>query len=420
MRVAELADGAGTVRTSRTKIFIHGMNFAPEPIGVGRYTGELAEFLAAQGEFVEVVTSLPHYPGWQVKPPYRRWQYAVEMRNGVRIIRCPLLLHASGRGIWRLLAPLSFAISAAPTVIWRILRSRPDVVICIQPTLLSAPAAVVAAKIVGARRILHIQDLEIDAAFEVGHLSAHWLRRTATAFERFMLRRFTHVITISDRTAQKLAIKGVSSNRISVFRNWVNTSKIRPMIGPNRFREQLGLAEQDFVVFYSGHIGRKQAVDRLAAAALECRDQLSIHFVICGDGPEKRSLIDAYGAVPNVHFLPIQPEEKLCELLNLADLHVLPQERSAADLVLPSKLGGMLASGRAILVTADPGNELYDLLSGIATIVPPGNVGALADAIKSISTQLRQPPAMIADHLASLFSSEVVLPQFYQAIRNQV
>jgi colanic acid biosynthesis glycosyl transferase WcaI len=417
MRVGQLAEIASAIRADSAKIFIHGMNYAPEPIGVGRYTGELAEFLAAQGEDVEVVTSPPHYPGWKVNAPYRSWRYTVEMRNRVRIIRCPLLLHSSGRGIWRLLAPLTFAIAAAPVVIWRILRSRPDVVICIQPTLLSAPAAVVAAKIVGARRILHVQDLEVDAAFDVGHLNADWLRRAATAFEWFMLRRFKRIITISNRMAEKLATKGISSSSISLVRNWVNTTKIKPMSGPNQFRKLLGLTQSAFVVLYSGHIGRKQAVDTLLASANECHDQPSIHFVICGDGPEKQTLIEKYGTLPNVHFLPIQPEDRLCELLNFADLHALPQDRNAADLVLPSKLGGMLASGRPILVTADPGTELYELLGDIATIVPPGDVRALSNAIKSICIT----PPLAARRLGSLLgmlSSDTVLPQFRRVIIN--
>lgn len=417
MPVAELASVAGAAGAARARILILGMNYAPEPIGVGRYTGELAEFIASQGEDVEVVTSPPHYPGWCVSPPYRAWRYTVESRNGVRIIRCPLLLHPSGRQFWRLLAPLSFAVTAAPVVVWRILRSRPGVVICVEPTLLSAPAAVLATKIVGARCILHVQDLEIDAAFGVGHLSANWLRQVAMAFERFMLRRFDRVITISQRMAQKLANKGLSLSSILVLRNWVNASKIKPMAGPNRFREQLGLAKDDFVVLYSGHIGRKQAAEQLLLAALECRDQRSIHFVICGDGPEKTSLVARFSAMSSVHFLPVQPEEKLCELLNLADLHALPQDRNVADLVLPSKLGGMLASGRPIVVTADPGTELYDLLDGVAIIVPPADVPALAGAIKSMSA--RRPLTAPYTKLLSLFSSETVLPQFHRAITDR-
>ena len=41
------------------KILIHGINFHPELIGVGKYTGELAEWLAGRGHNVRVVTAAP-------------------------------------------------------------------------------------------------------------------------------------------------------------------------------------------------------------------------------------------------------------------------------------------------------------------------------------------------------------------------
>jgi colanic acid biosynthesis glycosyl transferase WcaI len=162
-------------------------------------------------------------------------------------------------------------------------------------------------------------------------------------------------------------------------------------------------------------MGPKQALHLLLEAALKCRDDSAIKFVVAGDGPTKQPLVETYGREPNIHFLPVQPEQMLCELLNLADLHVLTQDRSAVDLVLPSKLGGILASGRSVLVTADPGTELYDLLAGIAILVPAGDAQALAEAIKSASRQRSNPPAEAAK-LLEQFSSRTILPAFHQAI----
>jgi glycosyltransferase involved in cell wall biosynthesis len=236
----------------RRRVLIHGINYAPELIGVGRYTGDFAEYLAEQGHVVEVVTAVPHYPGWWVRPPFRNYRYWSEIRSGVKIIRCPLLLHRSGKGLWRLLMPLTFALAAARVVFWRILRSRPGTVICIEPTLLSAPAAIVAAKIVGARRALHVHDLEVDAAFAVGHLRTGSLRRLAEAFGRFLIRRFDVIVTLSERMRERLAAKKPRATRIEVIRNWVDTGKIRPLRGPNSFRRELGLSETDFVALYAG------------------------------------------------------------------------------------------------------------------------------------------------------------------------
>ena len=64
-------------------------------------------------------------------------------------------------------------------------------------------------------------------------------------------------------------------------------------------------------------------------------------------------------------LLPLQPADRLNELLNLADIHLLPQRADAADLVMPSKLTGMMASGRAVLATASPGTQLATVIDGL-------------------------------------------------------
>jgi colanic acid biosynthesis glycosyl transferase WcaI len=118
-------------------------------------------------------------------------------------------------------------------------------------------------------------------------------------------------------------------------------------------------------------------------AAGQLTKRSDITFVIAGDGPAKAQLVDCN--MPNVLFLPVQPEELLCELLNLADAHVLPQDPNIADLCVPGKLGGMLASGRNVIVMADAGTELHDFLSGVGIIVPAGDVSGIVAAVLELS-----------------------------------
>jgi colanic acid biosynthesis glycosyl transferase WcaI len=285
-------------------------------------------------------------------------------------------------GIWRLIAPLSFALTSAPLALWHVLRRRPDTVLCIEPTLMSAPVAVFAAWLVGAKTVLHVQDLEVDASFAVGHLAeSPWLKRLAYGFERRALRGFDRVITISARMTERLAAKGVPADRIAIVRNWVDLDHIKPLDGVSPYRKELGVAKSDRVVLYSGAIGAKQGLDDLIAAANRLSQRADIKFLIAGEGPAKKALIARAAHLPNVRFLPFQPYARLSDFLGLGDIHILPQAADAADLVLPSKLGGMLASGRRIVVTAAPGTELATFLAGAAIIVPPANAAALAEAI---------------------------------------
>lgn len=365
------------------RILIYAMNYAPEVAGVGRYTGDIGNSFLEAGHEVAVVTTVPHYPGWKVQSPYRNWRWRRERRENLTIERCPLFLRERMGGLWRLIAPLSFAITSAPIAIWRALRFRPDVILCIEPTLMAAPVALLMARLIGAQTALHVQDLEVDAAFAVGHLARKaWLMKLGLAFERFMLRRFDQIVTISNAMAERLAAKGVDADRIAVVRNWVDLDAIKPLDRVSRYRVELGIAAGDCVVLYSGSIGAKQGLNSLIEAAERLAGRPDIRFVIAGEGPAKAGLIVRAGSAANVRFLPFQPYERLSEFLGLADLHVLPQTADAADLVLPSKLAGMLASGRRVIVTADEDTELASFVAGVAIRTPPGDVSALAAAIE--------------------------------------
>ncbi len=364
------------------KLLVSAMNAAPELTGCGKYTGELVFEMARRGHAVEVVTTPPHYPEWKVRPPYRN-RYSYETAdNGARIWRAPLFLHANMGGIWRLLAPLSFAVSSAPLTLWRALRHRPDTLLSIEPTLFAAPAVLLAARLVGGRTVLHVQDLEVDAAFAVGHLRGDgMLQRLGLAFERFCLRRFDMVVTISFKMAEGIVAKGVAAERVRVVRNWIDLEHVRPLPASRAYREELGLPPDAFLALYSGNFGPKQGLDILVEAARILAGRPDIAFAIAGEGPSKPELTAAAADLPNVHFLPFQPYERLPDFLALADLHLLPQQESAGDLVLPSKLGGMLASGRPIVVTTLADTELGTFLDGASTIVPPGDPRVLAEAI---------------------------------------
>ena len=378
---AQVQDGASPT-TGRESIVIYGINYAPEIAGVGRYSGEIGAYLAAEGHAVCVVPAPPHYPGWRVQAPHRNgWAY--EALAGAEIYRCPLYLSEQMKGVRRLLAPLSFAASSAPVALWSILRRRPSVVLVVEPTLFVAPMALLAARLVGARTVLHVQDLEVEAAFAVGHLGqGGLLARLAGAFDQAMARSFDRIVTISNRMAEKIIDKGVEASKVEVVRNWVDLDQVRPDQDASAYRRELGIAEDAFVALYSGNLGAKQGVRLIWEAAERLRDQPEILFLVAGDGPMRPELEKAAARLPNLRLVGFQPEARFGEFLSVADVHLLPQEREAADLLLPSKLGGMLASAKPVIVTADEGTELAEFLGASCRMTPPGDAAALAQAIQ--------------------------------------
>ena len=143
-----------------------GLNYAPEPVGIGPFTCGLAEGLAMRGHAVRVITGRPYYPQWQAYDGYSGgWNTAQE--NGVTVTRCPHYIPAKPSGLKRVAHLTSFAAAALiPALGAR--KARPRVVICTAPALLSVPVAWLAAKLAGAKLWIHVQDFEVEAAFATG------------------------------------------------------------------------------------------------------------------------------------------------------------------------------------------------------------------------------------------------------------
>ena len=369
--------------TAALKILLYGLNYAPETVGTGRYSGELGAWLAARGHRVKVIAAPPYYPAWRVAPGAKRW-WRRETLDGVQVRRCPLWVPRRPRGWSRLLHLASFALSSLPVALWQGLTWRPDVVVAVAPTLAAAPGAWLAARLGGARAWLHLQDFELEAAFGLGIARGGALKRLALRLERCLLRRFDRVSSISPAMLRRLEAKGVAPERLVEFRNWVDCQAIRPTPADAHLRAALALPEGKAIALYSGNLGEKQGLELLVAAARQLARRDDLLLLLVGAGAARERLATEAAGLANLVLRPLVPPEQLNALLSLATLHLLPQRADAADLVLPSKLTGMLASGRPVVATAAAGTGLAAELEGCGLLVPPGDAAALAQAIERL------------------------------------
>lgn len=409
------------------KIVLYGLNCAPEQVGIGKYTGELGSWLAGRGHQVRVITAPPYFPAWKVSAPYRN-RFSREHRDGVLLVRCPLWVPRRPSGLTRLLHLASFALSSlSPLLAQR--RWCPDVVITVAPAFFCAPGALALGRLCGRRTTtwLHIQDFELDAAFELGLLKGRLLRSLAEAWERRTLRGFDRMSSISAAMVNKLATKGVDRSQSVLLPNWVDLDVIRPQLETarqhNPYRRELGIGPDQLVLMYSGSMNKKQGLDLLAAVIHQLADLPQLVWLLAGEGPTKAELVAATQGLPNVRHLPLQPMERLSDWLNAADIHLLPQKAEAADLVLPSKLLGILASGRPVVASSPVGSELAALAELAGACVPPGDARAFAAAIRNLvaSPDRRADAGLRARLLVEeRFGMEAVLSRFEQQLRDLV
>jgi colanic acid biosynthesis glycosyl transferase WcaI len=402
------------------RILIYGINYAPEVVGVGKYTTEMAEWLRECGHHVRVVTAPPYYPAWKVGSGYRCWRYTRESLGRIELFRCPLWVPKKPSAPARLLHLLSFAIFSIPAML-RQISWRPDMVLVIEPTLFCAPVALLTAWLANARAWLHIQDYEVEAFFGLGYASGAFVKRLVTMVEGWLMRRFDRVSSISLQMVSRLASFNVSQNRTLLIPNWVDTNRVRPGANGRDFRGEWGMAPGSRIVLYAGTMGDKQGLDMLidTAGAMQA-DRPELVFLLVGDGSVKDVLVEKADkmGVRNVVFKPPQPAEDLPALLALADIHLVVQRRGAGGAVMPSKLTGILAAGGTAIITADEDTELGRLVAenpGIGILVPPEDPARFREAL--LAALLNRRGADGSNPIARKYAeqhlaADVVLPRF--------
>lgn len=372
------------------RILIYGLNYAPELTGIGKYTGEMAAWLAERGHEVHVVAAPPYYPAWRIRDDYRGAWYRTERAPGQPLVqRTPLYVPEQPTGIKRIVHLISFMLGSLPVML-RETFWRPEVVFTVEPTFFCAPLTLFVAKSAGAACWLHVQDFEVDAAFELGLLPAQGpVHDAALRIEKLFTFAFDRVSGISSRMVDRALAKGISADRVVLFPNWVDVDTIYPLDPATRrsnsFRHEIAPhipdIENKIILLYSGNMGAKQGLELLAPLADSFVADPRVHFVFCGDGAFRSRLEALVWGHPKVTLLPLQPLDRLNDLLNSADIHLLPQRASAADLVMPSRLSAMLASGRPVIATAHPGTQVAQVVEGRGLAIPAEDAAALHAAV---------------------------------------
>jgi colanic acid biosynthesis glycosyl transferase WcaI len=373
------------------RIIVYGINFYPELTGIGKYTGEMVEWLAKQGHQVRVITAPPYYPEWRVLDGYSPFSWKMSWWNGAKIFRCPLWVPQKPMFISRILHLFSFAFSSFPILLGQLFW-RPQIIWVVEPSIFCTPFALGLARLCGAKTWLHVQDFEIDAAFSLGMVRIGVAKKIALWMEAALMKRFDIVSSISNRMLEHAKLKGVPAGRLNLFPNWVNfgSNQVAEVVDDSdllkysssvMYRKKLGIPSDSIIILYSGNMGAKQGLEILAEVAnLFCkRNDIEGHlrFVFCGSGAYRASLYAQCMGLKNVNFLDLQPAESLSDFLAMADIHILPQRADVADLVMPSKLSGIFASGRPVLVCANLQTELAEVVCSRGLVVPPENVEAL-------------------------------------------
>ena len=360
-----------TRSASRPRLLVLNQYYWPAVEADGQLLAQLCEDLADEYEITVITGRVDgaRAPGATV-------------RGGVRIIRVPSTTFHRRRFWRRTLNYVTYGMAALPVAL---ARRPPDAVLSMTSPPFVGDLAYVLARRFRAPFVVVTQDLFPEVAEALGQLDSRPLLEFLRRSTRLYLQRADRIVAIGETMRTRLEAKGAQRARVSVIENWVDTRAVMPHPRDNPWSREHGLAER-FVVMHSGNVGHVQDLDTLVRAATLVRDLDDLVVAIVGGGAAHADLVRLARELDadNVRFLPYQPASLLSLSLSSAAVHVVGLAAGLSGYVVPSRIYGILAAGRPVIVAADEECDTVHLVrrAGCGAVVPPRNPEALAHAIR--------------------------------------
>ena len=385
------------LRYNHVKIIVWGINYYPEPTGIGPFNTDLCAFLAERGHQVTMLSTFPYYPWWRKRKADAGKLYEREKLQGVTLIRCWHYVPAKPTTLTRLLHELSFV---ATSTLRALFAARPDVYIVVSPPLFLGLGATLVRWLRWGKFVYHVQDLQPDAALGLGMLKPGPAVRTLYLLEKWNYARASLVTGISQGMMTAFHNKRVRDKKTYLFPNWIpDGDATERSDSPVSFRAVHGIAPETPLIAYSGNLGMKQGLEVVVDAAALAGKPTSpqppaIHWAICGEGaakPASQEMIAQTGC-DTVHLYPLQPDDLYHALLREADVCLITQQKGTGQFFFPSKLLSILQLGRAVLAVADESSELARAVreGNFGLVVAPGDAPALLAAAQKMALAGRE------------------------------
>ncbi len=360
-----------------TVVFLNRV-YPPQRGATGRLLRELAREMADQGWKVTVITAAPE--------ARRQKDGTVELLR----VRAPVA---------------SRSLFGSALIWWRLLREglkadKPDLVV----TLTDPPMLLVAGNMIArAKKAAHLHwchDLYPDLLPVLGMKPPKVLMGFLSYISARALRKADRIIVIGRCMARTVAGKGVDPRRISVVPNWPDMElgestlraswrrkKVRKVKGAKPFKELFKDEAPKFRVIYAGNIGRAHPLQTVIdAAEILGKSYPEIEFVFVGDGPGQDRLAQerAKRQLNNIRLLPYQPSERLRQVLESGDVHLISMRHEAAGMLVPCKLYSALAVKRPCIFVGPLHSEAARVITQYraGAVVPQGQGALLAETIR--------------------------------------
>lgn len=342
------------------KILFLNRSFFPDQAATGQLLTELCEDLANEfGLEVTVIAGPALYPSHKnaedenVTSDSGFYIVKREEYKNIKILRAYSTRFDRARSWRRFTNYLSYLASSFFAGFYA---CRPDIIVSLTDPPIVGLIALFWRKVYRSKYVYLCQDMFPEVANLLQDFRSNRLNSALDKLNRFLLQSADAVVAIGETMKRRLCEeKGVPDDKVVVIHNWSSIDGFNlPDKSSNPFARKYQLTDK-FVVMHSGNLGLSQNLEIAIETARLLRNYPDIFFVIIGDGVKKKALMDQAKTyrLDNVLFLPYQPKESLGLSLSTADVFIVSLKKGLSGYIVPSKVYGILASGRPYVAAVE-------------------------------------------------------------------
>jgi colanic acid biosynthesis glycosyl transferase WcaI len=244
--------------------------------------------------------------------------------------------------------------------------------------------------------VYNIRDMYPDMAVGGSIVEPGGLARIWERLHRWALRRATRVVVLGEDMRARIIAKGVDPARVRIVRDGAEIlPPSTPLATPDPEVVRAIRGSFSFVLVHAGNLGFYGAWNTLVAAARTLAGE-GVGLVFVGDGAQRSQIQAAAAGSSNIRFLEFFPASRIPSVLAAADAHVITVKRGLEGVVVPSKLYGILAAGKPIVVVAPKETEAASvgIRRGFAVVADPDRPAEVVSAVRALASDANKLKAM--------------------------
>ena len=339
--------------------------FHPDYASTGQLMTELCMHIKDDFE----ITVIAAQPGYSEETYTGKTKKKIEIEywNGMKIIRVQLPQVNKRSKLSRMKYILQYFVLANVALLKE---KNVDLIYTIsQPPILGGLIGTIGKFLKRSKHIYNIQDFNPEQAAAVNYTGGT-VHNIAKQLDQINCRYSDHIVLVGNDMKQTLENRFGKDHQLShsVINNWTDENEIVPLLKSDshvaEFIKEYHL-ENKFIIMYSGNLGLYYDLENLIKVADTVQSIPEIHFLYIGEGASKKEMQE-YASdkqLKNVTFLPYQSKEFIKYSLNVADAHLVVNQKGIKGVSVPSKIYGVMAAGKPILGVLEQGSEAEFLIS---------------------------------------------------------